>query len=134
MNKLFFSLSLVSLFGVLTASVNTADAQTGTPSAMSSAAVNLPAPDLAASKVKFSKVIGWPEGKTPQAPEGFKVSVFATNIKNPRNIYVAPNGDILAVLSNSERTAKEKVVDALSGKAKSEQGGEYGCTFPRQRS
>jgi glucose/arabinose dehydrogenase len=128
MNKLFFSLSLVSLFGVLTASVNTADAQTGRPSAMSSAAVNLPAPDLAASKVKFSKVIGWPEGKTPQAPEGFKVSVFATNIKNPRNIYVAPNGDILAVLSNSERTAKEKVVDALSGKAKSEQGGESANT------
>ena len=69
----------------------------------------LPAPDTNASKNKFSKVIGWPEGKVPVAPEGFTVTKFAENIKSPRNIYVAPNGDIFVVLSNSERSAAENV-------------------------
>ncbi len=86
--------------------------------------LNLPAPNPEASKNKFSKVIGWPEGKTPTAPAGFTVTKFAGNIKSPRNIYVLPNGDVLAVLSNSERSTKEKIANAISGKAKSEQGGE----------
>jgi len=86
--------------------------------------IHLPAPDRNASKNKFSKVIGWPEGKTPVAPAGFTVTKFASNIKSPRNIYVLPNGDVLAVLSNSERSNKEKIANELSGKAKSEQGGE----------
>ncbi|TDO21852.1 PQQ-dependent sugar dehydrogenase [Pedobacter duraquae] len=90
--------------------------------------VALPAPNEKAAKSKFSKVIGWPDGKTPTAPEGFTVTKFAGNIKSPRNIYIAPNGDILAVLSNSERSTKEKVVDAVSGKAKSEQGGKSANT------
>ena len=90
--------------------------------------VTLPAPNEKASKNKFSKVIGWPDNKTPTAPEGFVVTKFAGDIKSPRNIYIAPNGDILAVLSNSERSAKEKVVDAVSGKAKSEQGGKSANT------
>jgi hypothetical protein len=30
--------------------------------------IALPAPDTNAAKTKFSKVIGWPEGKTPTAP------------------------------------------------------------------
>jgi len=90
--------------------------------------INLPAPDTTASKTKFSKVIGWPEGKTPIAPAGFTVTKFASNIKSPRNIYIAPNGDILVALANSERSGKEKVMDAVTGKSKSEQGGESANT------
>lgn len=86
-------------------------------------ALNLPAPDTGASKTKFSKVIGWPADKTPVAPAGFTVTRFAGNIKSPRNIYVAPNGDILVVLSNSERNTKEKIANALSGKAQAEVSG-----------
>jgi len=85
--------------------------------------LNLPAPDTDASKNKFSKVIGWPKGKTPVAPAGFTVSKFAGDIKSPRNIYIAPNGDILVVLSNSERNTKEKIANALSGKDKAEVSG-----------
>jgi glucose/arabinose dehydrogenase len=91
--------------------------------------IHLPAPDKNASKNKFSKVIGWPEGKTPVAPAGFTVTKFAGNIKSPRNIYVLPNGDVLAVLSNSERSNKEKIANELSGKAQSEQGGESANTI-----
>lgn len=85
---------------------------------------DLPQPDTNASKNKFSKVIGWPEGKTPVAPTGFNVTKFAGNFKSPRNIYVAPNGDIFVVLSNSERSAKEKIANTISGKAKAEVAGE----------
>lgn len=85
--------------------------------------LNLPAPDEKAAKTKFSKVIGWPEGKTPVAPAGFTVTKFAGKIKSPRNIYIAPNGDILVVLSNSERNTKEKIANALTGKDKAEVSG-----------
>lgn len=91
--------------------------------------VNLPAPDTTAAKNKFSKVIGWPENKMPTAPEGFVVSKFASNIKSPRNTYIAPNGDVLIVLSNSERSTKEKVANAVTGKAKSEVTGESANTI-----
>lgn len=85
--------------------------------------LNLPMPDTTASKKNFSKVIGWPEGKTPVAPEGFGVSKFADGMKSPRNIVIAPNGDILIALSNSERNVVEQVANKISGKAKSEVSG-----------
>jgi glucose/arabinose dehydrogenase len=124
MNKIVLSIAIpAALACILSSSVVLAqNSGTGT-------AVELPAPDLAASKTKFSKVIGWPEGKTPVAPAGFTVTKFAGNIKNPRNIYVAPNGDILAVLSNSERNKKEQAENERSGKAQSEQGGESANTI-----
>lgn len=91
-------------------------------------ALELPPADTNASKSKFSKVIGWPEGKTPVAPEGFTVTKFAGNLKSPRNIYVAPNGDIFVVLSNSERSAVEKAASIITGKAKAEVTGESANT------
>ncbi|WP_443938249.1 PQQ-dependent sugar dehydrogenase [Pedobacter sp. MW01-1-1] len=91
--------------------------------------INLPAPDTNASKNKFSKVIEWPEGKTPVAPEGFVVTKFASQIKSPRNMIVAPNGDILVVLSNSERSTVESIANSLSGKAKSEVPGKSANTI-----
>jgi glucose/arabinose dehydrogenase len=88
----------------------------------------LPEPDTNAAKTKFSKVIGWPQGKAPVAPQGFTVTKFATDYKSPRNIYVAPNGDIFIVLSNSERSAKEKIANTITGKAKAEVAGESANT------
>lgn len=85
--------------------------------------LKLPAPDEKNSKNKFSNVIGWPEGKTPVAPEGFTVTRFADNIKSPRNMIQAENGDIFVVLSNSERSATEKVKNDISGKSDAEVGG-----------
>ncbi|KQR91115.1 L-sorbosone dehydrogenase [Chryseobacterium sp. Leaf180] len=85
--------------------------------------LKLPSPDEKASKNKFSNIIGWPEGKTPVAPAGFTVTRFAENIKSPRNMIQAPNGDIFVVLSNSERTATEKIKNDISGKSDAEVGG-----------
>jgi len=85
--------------------------------------IQLPEPDTKASKNNFSKVIGWPSGQTPIAPAGFVVTKFAEGMKSPRNIVVAPNGDVLVVLSNSQRTKAEQAVNAVTGKAKSEVSG-----------
>lgn len=106
---------------------NEAKGQADTVKTETGQEVKLPEPS--ASKTKFSKVIGWPAGKMPQAPEGFVVSQFAANIKSPRNIYIAPNGDILVALSNSERSTTEKIANEITGKAKSEQGGESANTI-----
>ncbi|MCD0488225.1 sorbosone dehydrogenase family protein [Pedobacter sp. MC2016-14] len=128
MKNLFYILAAIPLIIACGSENNKATGQTDTVKTKSNQELVLPEPDEKASKNKFSKVIGWPEGKTPTAPAGFTVTKFASNIKSPRNIYIAPNGDILVVLSNSERSAKEKVANAISGKAKSEQGGESANT------
>lgn len=91
--------------------------------------INLPQPDVNASKNKFSKVVGWPQGLTPKAPAGFVVTKFAGGIKSPRNIIVAPNGDVLVVLSNSQRTKAEQVKNEISGKAESEVPGKSANTI-----
>lgn len=91
--------------------------------------LNLPAPDTTASKNKFSKVIGWPEGKTPIAPAGFVVTRFASDIKSPRNMIITPNGDVLVVLTNSERSTKEAIANTITGKAKSEVPGKSSNTI-----
>ncbi|GAB3711224.1 sorbosone dehydrogenase family protein [Spirosoma flavus] len=86
--------------------------------------VDLPAPYATKSAKNFSNVIGWPEGKTPQAPAGFVVTEFARDLKNPRWIYVAPNGDILVSEANTERKGiKNQVVNSVTGRSKSENEG-----------
>lgn len=54
----------------------------------------LPEPYATPSVENFSKVIGWPEGKTPIAAPGFEVSLLA-NIESPRLLYQLPSGDVL---------------------------------------
>lgn len=48
---------------------------------------------------KKSDVAAWPAGRTPTAPAGFRVNAFAENLKNPRWLYVLPNGDVLVAES-----------------------------------
>lgn len=123
MNKYLTLIAALPLFVACNSQTKTADQNDSSAADTAHQALNLPAPDTNAAKINFSKVIGWPAGKTPIAPEGFTVSKFAGDIKSPRNIYIAPNGDILVVLSNSERNTKDKIVAALSGKDKSEVSG-----------
>lgn len=91
--------------------------------------LKLPPPDEKNSKNKFSNVIGWGKDKKPTAPEGFTVTRFAENIKSPRNMIQAENGDIFVVLSNSERTATEKVKNDISGKSDAEVAGKSANTI-----
>jgi hypothetical protein len=42
------------------------------------------------------KNVGW-DGAMPKAAPGLTVKAFASGLKNPRSLYVLPNGDVLAV-------------------------------------
>jgi len=129
MKKLFYILAIAPLAIACNSNNATQNSPADSLATVDSAQkLDLPAPDTNAAKTKFSKVIGWPEGKTPTAPEGFTVTKYAAGFKSPRNIYVAPNGDVLVVLSNSERSTKDKVVGAITGKSKSEVAGESANT------
>lgn len=64
--------------------------------------VSLPEPYATKSVRNESKVVGWTNGRTPIAPEGFTVSVFADKLQSPRGIYVAPNGDIFVAQADRE--------------------------------
>jgi glucose/arabinose dehydrogenase len=71
--------------------------------------LELPAPYATESVTKNSKMADW-ENKTPKAPAGFTVTKFATDLKNPRNTYVAPNGDIFVAESNTASSADQITV------------------------
>jgi glucose/arabinose dehydrogenase len=64
--------------------------------------LELPQPFATPSVRNTSKVIGWPQGKTPAAASGFEVSLFADKLDNPRQAYVLPNKDILIVEATRE--------------------------------
>jgi glucose/arabinose dehydrogenase len=71
----------------------------------------LPAPYATASTKKNSKVIGWPEGKTPVALAGFTVTKYADQLNSPRWFYVTPNGDLL--VSESQTNRKKSANDIV---------------------
>ncbi|MEO8735508.1 MAG: PQQ-dependent sugar dehydrogenase [Edaphobacter sp.] len=56
-------------------------------------AQDLPAPFATQSAGNTAKIVPRPESMWPQAPEGFKVQLYATGLENPRLIRTAPNGD-----------------------------------------
>lgn len=66
--------------------------------------LELPAPYATESVTKNSKMVDW-DNNTPKAPAGFTVTKFAADLKNPRNSYVAPNGDIFVAESGTAGSA-----------------------------
>lgn len=88
---------------------------------------SLPQPYATPSVKNFSKVLGWPEGKTPAAPPGFVVTKFADSLENPRWIYVLANGDVLVAESATESNVVKKAGEVLSGKARSGSSSSANC-------
>jgi hypothetical protein len=59
---------------------------------------DLPAPMPPAGRGGgFGKAPAPPEGAMPKVPAGFKVEVFAENLKAPRQVRRAPNGDLFVM-------------------------------------
>ena len=85
--------------------------------------LELPKPYATKSSTNFSKVLGWPDGKTPKAPQGFTVSKFCDRLASPRNIYIGANGDIFIAEANTEVKGILKLAVNLSGRLKSQQLG-----------
>lgn len=53
--------------------------------------------------VNIAPAQGWPDGATPRAPAGFKVTALAKGLDHPRWIYTLPNGDVLVAESNAPK-------------------------------
>lgn len=51
--------------------------------------------------VEIAPAVGWPAGVQPTPAPGLTVVAFASGLDHPRNVYVLPNGDVLAVESNA---------------------------------
>lgn len=88
----------------------------------------LPAPYTTKSARNFSEIIGWSEGKTPNAPEGFVVSKFADSLDHPRWVYVAGNGDIFVAESNTVLKGVKKLGAKIVPKMKTH---DYGASANR---
>lgn len=65
----------------------------------------LPKPYATESVRNSNKLVDWPDGKMPTAPEGFTVTKFADGFQNPRWTYIAPNGDYFVCESNTRNSA-----------------------------
>ncbi len=55
---------------------------------------DLPAPYASESADAAPKIVARPPGAWPKVPHGFKVTLYATGLNNPRLMRRAPNGDI----------------------------------------
>ncbi len=76
---------------------------------------DLPEPFATKSTSNYSNVIGWEEGQTPKAPEGFTVTKYADGFENPRWMYVTPNGDVLVADSNSNYSILKQIGATIIG-------------------
>jgi glucose/arabinose dehydrogenase len=73
---------------------------------------HLPAPDTTASVTRLAKLVPWPEGRTPTAPPGFEVSLYAAGFQRPRWLYVLPNGDVLVAESANAGGPRDTLMPA----------------------
>jgi len=69
----------------------------------------LPPPYATRAVAKPSRILAWPPGKMPTAPADFQVSLFASDLDNPRMLHVLPNGDVL-VVESVRRDGESRVV------------------------
>ena len=60
---------------------------------------DLPAPYATESVDNGADLVKRPEGAWPQAPDGFKVTLYADGLDRPRLIRTAPNGDLFVAMS-----------------------------------
>lgn len=61
---------------------------------------DLPAPYATKSATNGPNLVDRPKNAWPQAPAGFKVELYTTDVKEPRKILTAPNGDFFLAESH----------------------------------
>ena len=73
--------------------------------------------------MKVAKLVGWSGDRTPTVAAGLKIHALAKDFKDPRSLYVLPNGDILVVESDGPpapvHRPKEFVMNWIEQKAHS---------------
>ncbi|MBZ5695920.1 MAG: sorbosone dehydrogenase family protein [Acidobacteriia bacterium] len=84
---------------------------------------DLPDPYATKSSAIFSRPVERPADVWPQAPKGFKVSLYAEKLKDaPRTIITAPNGDFFVAATNQ---GKVLVFRGITPDGKPQQTGEF---------
>ena len=81
-----------------------------------------------------AQVVEPPQGAAPKVPDGFAVEIFASGLRQPRNMQIAPNGDIFLAESGTGRVLVFPATAARSAPAKPEVFAEnlerpYGIVF-----
>ncbi len=61
---------------------------------------DLPAPFATKSAMNGPAVVDRPKDAWPQAPAGFKVELYTTDVQQPRKVITAPNGDFFVAQSH----------------------------------
>lgn len=87
-----------------------ADSSAKAQETVTNQSIVLPEPYATKSVRNNSNIIGWKDGKTPTAPSGFTVTIFADQLESPRAIYVAPNGDIFVAQADREGKKGNNIV------------------------
>src|SRR5258708_30299063 len=78
-------------------------------------AEDLPRPGAAPSSANVSRVVPRPAAAFPQVPDGFKIELFAERLNEPRQMRVAPNGDIFVA---ETRAGRIRILRAADGDSK----------------
>jgi glucose/arabinose dehydrogenase len=78
-------------------------------------AADLPAPYATQSVDNGPSMVPRPAGAMPEAPAGFKVELYSSDLKNPRLVRTAPNGDIFVVESEPDRSGNSGTVIVYRG-------------------
>jgi glucose/arabinose dehydrogenase len=76
---------------------------------------DLPPPGATPSAANGSHVVPRPSSAIPQVPAGFKIELFAEGLNGPRQMRVAPNGDIFVA---ETRSGSIRVLRRTDGNAK----------------
>lgn len=107
------------LIAIVVVSFSSCKVEKQTTTQETSSSNGLPAPYATKSAKNFSNVVGWKNGNTPKAPEGFTVKKYAEGFENPRWMYVTPNRDVLVAESNSNHPLIERIGAFFIGANKS---------------
>jgi glucose/arabinose dehydrogenase len=81
---------------------------------------NLPRPGATPSAANVSRVVPRPATAAPQVPAGFKVELLAEGLNGPREMRVAPNGDIFVAETWAGRIRILRLAEAGAKLSKSE--------------
>jgi hypothetical protein len=75
---------------------------------------DLPRPGATPSTAKFPHVVRRPPSAMPQVPAGFKIELLAEGLSGPRQMRVAPNGDIFVAETRAGRIRLLRAADGSS--------------------
>ena len=72
---------------------------------------DMPAPFATAAVSNAPRTIARPEGAVPQAPPGYSVTLYTSELDGPRQIRAAPNGDLFVAETDANRVRVLRGVD-----------------------